>query len=59
MLVPLHWRQLYFGTLALTFASRAGIELELRWIEGGGFVPSIAVWRLARRVAHVLEAAEC
>jgi len=59
MLVPLHIRPLYFGTLALTFARRAGVSLELLWLEGGGFVPSVVVWRVGRRVAHVLEAGQC
>lgn len=59
MLVPLHWRQPYFGTLALTFASRAGVELELQWLEGGGYVPSVAVWRVGRRVAAIAEAGQC
>jgi hypothetical protein len=52
MLVPLTWRPLYLGTSSLTFAG----GLELRLMHGGGYVPSVAVWRLERRVLVVVEA---
>lgn len=54
MLTPLSWRALYLGTSVLTCAG--GLSLTL--LDGGGFVPSVAVWRVRRRVMLVVEAGQ-
>ncbi|HMJ14781.1 MAG TPA: hypothetical protein VK524_25390 [Polyangiaceae bacterium] len=36
--------------------TRSGARITLEWFDGGGFVASHAVWRLAGRVVRVDEA---
>jgi hypothetical protein len=49
-------RRLELGRHAFELVTRTGARITLEWFDGGGFVASHAVWRVAGRVVRVDEA---